>query len=414
MFTNPHTRSLLAAAVVTAATLPAVAEEAAPGPTDFAGMFTEGKASIDLRTRYEHVDDDAFDRNARASTLRTRLTLASATYKGFSFLTEFDDVTAIGDDAYNSTANGKVEYPVIADPEGTDVNQVWIKYANGGAAGTYGRQRILHGNQRFIGGVAWRQNEQTYDGFRATYDAGNGLSMDYAYVYNVNRIFGPDDGPVQPANLRGENHFARVDWKFAEDHTLTGFLYALDIDENLDYAPGKSVGNSSDTYGLEYSGKFGPVTAKAAYATQSDAGDSPLRYDADYYMVEGAFDFSGVKATLGYEVLGAGDGVGFKTPYATLHKFQGWADKFLVTPGDGIEDLYAGLTGKVGPIALGGFYHDFSAEDSGADYGSEIDLVATWVYNKNWSFQLKYAAFSSDSDSYSDADKAWMTVSFKI
>jgi Alginate export len=404
-------RSILAAAVLSVSATPAFTQEATP--TDFTSMFTEGKASFNFRYRYEYVDDDAKSRNAKASTLRSRLTFASAAYKGFSFLTEFDDVTAIGDDNYNSTANGNIDYPVVADPEGTEVNQAWAKFAFDSASGTYGRQRILHGSQRFIGGVGWRQNEQTYDGFRAMYN-NDAITLDYAYVYNVNRIFGPDDGPVQPANHRGSNHFARADWKITDDHTLTGFLYALDVDENTDYAAGKTVGNSSDTYGIEYAGKLGPVSAKAAYATQSDAGDSTLDYDADYYMLEGAFGFSGIKATLGYEVLGAGDGVGFKTPYATLHKFQGWADKFLITPGDGIEDLYVGLAGTLGPVKLAGIYHDFSAEDSSEDWGTEIDLVATWVYNKNWSFQLKYASFSSDSDAFTDTDKAWMTVNFKI
>ncbi|QFU74297.1 hypothetical protein EY643_00785 [Halioglobus maricola] len=404
-------RSILAATVAGAMTAPAYAEEA--DSTSFTSMFTEGKASFNFRYRYEYVDQDGIDRNAKASTLRSRLTFTSAAYKGFSFLTEFDDVTAIGDDDYNSTANGNTQYPVVADPEGTEVNQAWAKYSFDKASGAYGRQRILHGSQRFIGGVGWRQNEQTYDGFRALYKS-DAITLDYAYVYNINRIFGPDDGPVQPANHHGENHFVRGDWKIADSHTLTGFYYGLEIDEDNDYAAGKTVGNSSDTYGLEYAGTFGPVGLKGAWATQSDAGDSPLDYDADYYMLEGSFGFSGVKATLGYEVLGAGDGVGFKTPYATLHKFQGWADKFLITPGDGIEDMYVGLAGKLGPVKLAGIYHDFAAEDSSDDYGSEIDLVATWAYDKNWSFQLKYASFSSDSDAYADTDKAWMTVNFKI
>ena len=404
--------SILAAAVLGASISPAFAED--NPATDFTSMFTDGKASFNFRYRYEYVDQDGFDRNAKASTLRSRLTFTSAAYNGFSFLTEFDDVTAIGSDDYNSTANGNTQYPVVADPEGTEVNQAWVKYATGGASGAYGRQRINHGNQRFIGGVGWRQNEQTYDGFRAKYEGNHGLTLDYAYVYNINRIFGPDDGPVQPANHRGDNHFLRGDWKFAENHSVAAFYYGLDIDEDFAYDPGKTVGNSSDTVGVEYSGKFGPVGAKAAYATQSDAGDSPLSYDADYYMLEGSFGFSGLKAIVGYEVLGADNGVGFKTPYATLHKFQGWADKFLTTPGDGIEDIYVGLTGKLGPVALGGYYHDFSAEDSSEDWGSEIDLVATWNYNKNWMFQLKYAAFSTDSDAYTDTDKAWLTVNFKI
>lgn len=406
-----HTKLFLALLGVGATS--AFGQEAGSGTTAFTDMFTDGKASFDFRYRYEYVDDDASSRNAKASTLRSRLTFTSASWQGLSFLAEFDDVTAIGDDDYNSTANGKTQYPVVADPEGTEVNQAWLKYSFDKASGSYGRQRILHGDQRFIGGVAWRQNEQTYDGFRALYKS-DSLTLDYAYVYNINRIFGPDDGPVQPANHHGENHFVRGDWRFAEKHTLAAYYYAIDIDDDLAYPPGRTVGNSSDTVGVEYSGAFGPLSAKAAYATQSDAGDNPASYDADYYLLEGAFAFSGLKASLSYEVLGAGDGVGFKTPYATLHKFQGWADKFLVTPADGIEDLYVGLTGKLGPVALGGFYHDFSAEDSSEDWGSEIDLVATWKYDENWSFQLKYASFSSDSDAYSDADKAWMTVQFKI
>ena len=387
----------------------------AQGLSDELGKaVTDGSIKLDFRYRYENVDDESFDRDANASTLRSRVTVQTAAVRGFTALAEFDNVSEIGSARYNSTANGKVQYPVVADPKGTDINQAWIKYGWEDVAGTYGRQRILHGNQRFVGGVGWRQNEQTYDGFRALYEGGNGLTLDYAYVYNVNRIFGPDDSLVQPADHRGSNHFFRADYKLGENHSLSGFIYALDVDDNPDYAAGKTVGNSSDTYGVEYSGKFGPVSAKAAYATQSDAGDNPVDYDADYYMLEGGMNFGGVSVLLAYEVLGAGDGVGFNTPYATLHKFQGWADKFLATPGDGIEDLYAGATGKVGPVNLGAFYHDFSAEDSSDDFGSEWDLVATWPVNKQFTTQLKYANFSSDSSRFSDTEKLWVTLQLQL
>ena len=90
-----------------------------------------------------------------------------------------------------------------------------------------------------------------------------------------------------------------------------------------------------------------------------------------------------VKATLGHEVLGGDNSVGFKTPLATLHKLQGWADKFLTTPEDGIEDLYADATGELGPVKLWACYHDFQAENSSADFGKEIDLVASWPATKN-------------------------------
>ena len=122
-------------------------------------MVTDGKASVDFRYRYEFVDQEGFGKNAEASTLRSRLSLASAPLKGFSGMLEADDVRSVGSDDYNSTENGNTQYPVVADPEGTDLNQAWVRYAWESANGTLGRQRILHGNQRFIGGVAWRQNE---------------------------------------------------------------------------------------------------------------------------------------------------------------------------------------------------------------------------------------------------------------
>lgn len=382
---------------------------------DLVGMVKQGDVNFDFRYRYEYVDDDGFDEEAKASTLRSRLTFASAAYRGFSFLTEFDDVSYIGDDDFNSTENGETQYPVVADPKGTQVNQAWLKYSWQTLSGAYGRQRILHGNQRFIGGVAWRQNEQTYDGFRAQWSGSHGLSADYAYVYRVNRIFGPDDSAAQPADWDGDNHLLRLQFKFLENHSIAGYAYILDIDERSRWSPNKSVNNSTDTYGIEYHGEFGPLAARAAYATQSDGGDSYLDYDADYYVVEGAATFFGLKGTLGFEVLGADNGVGFKTPLATLHKFQGWADKFLVTPGDGIEDLYVGVAGKLGPVKLGAFWHDFQAEDSSADFGTELDLVATWPVNKQLSVQLKYADFDSDDSArYADVQKAWMTVNFKL
>jgi len=377
-------------------------------------MVTEGKANLNFRYRYENVDDDRFNRTASANTLRSRLTLASAAWNGVSGLAEVDNVWDFGSDNYNSTENGNTQYPVIADPTGTDLNQVWLKYAGENYDGTLGRQRILHGNQRFVGGVAWRQNEQTYDAFRAHWDPIEILKLDLSYVNQVKRIFGPDDG-ANPADWEGDNFLFRADYKLNPNNTISAFGYWLDIDDDGPYSAAKTVNNSSDTYGVEYNGKFDWLTIAAAYATQSEAGDSELNYDADYYKIE--FGASNVlehfNLTAGYEVLASDDGVGFATPLATLHKFQGWADQFLATPGDGIEDLYGSIGGKLGPVKLAAVYHDFQAEDSGADFGSELDLVATWVFNKKLTAQAKIASFDGD-DRYQDTDKVWFSVHYKI
>lgn len=408
-------RSLLASTLLISTLTPAAALAQDGSAQSFTEMVKEGEINLTFRYRYEYVDQDSFDRNARASTLKSRITFKSAEYQNLSFLAEVDNVSYIGDDDFNSTDNGNTNYPTVADPKGTEFNQAWLKYRWEGLAGFYGRQRIHHGNQRFVGGVGWRQNEQTFDGFRAQWQSDFGLTVDYAYIYNVNRLFGPDDTDAQPGNLPGENHLMRLDYTITEGHTLSGFFYLLDVDERRAYAPGLSIDNSTDTFGIEYKGDIGPVDLRAAYASQSDAADSNLDYDADYYVLEGGLALGPVNAKLGYEVLGGDNGVGFKTPYATLHAFQGWADKFLTTPGDGIEDLYIGLSGTLGPVSLGATYHDFQAEDSSADFGDEINLVATWPFNDLLSFQLHYADFSSDEpDRYDDTRKAWFTVNLKL
>jgi len=416
-------RALMAMTVVSAgAAVSAHADDESADPSkstsasSLSDMITQGELNLNFRYRYEYVDQDGFDKDAKASTLRSRVTAKSASWNGVTLLGEVDNVSYLGSEDFNNTDNGETDYPVVADPKGTDLNQLWIGYAGAEAAAKYGRQRMLYGNQRFVGGVAWRQNEQTFDGLRATWKPVNtGLNIDYAYVYNVNRLFGPDDTKAQPADLSGDNHFFRLDYQIAAPHSLSVFAYLLDIEDRERFGAAKSVDNSTDTFGIEYAGALGPVKIDAAYAWQTDAGDSELDYSTDYYRVEMKSTFSGVTGRVGYEVLGSDNSVGFKTPYATLHKFQGWADLFLTTPEDGIEDFYLGVSGKWGRLALQATYHDFQAESGNADFGSEIDLMAGWRFNDVIGVQLHYADFSTDSPSrFADTRKAWFTLSLAL
>lgn len=382
--------------------------------TNFQEIVSEGTATVDFRYRFEGVDQDGFDEEAEASTLRSRLTLTTASFHGFTAQLEADDVTSVGANDYNSTENGKTEFPIVADPEGTDLNQAWLQYKNETVAATLGRQRILQGSQRFVGGVGWRQNEQTYDGLRAIIKPTEGLSIDVGYVYNINRIFGPDDG-VQPADWEGDTFLLRADYAINQNHKITGFGYIIDVEEQGAFASGRTINNATDTYGIEYSGKlFDTLSLAASYATQSDGGDSPLDYEAGYYMAEAGVKVSGLTIKAAYEVLESDNGVGFKTPLATLHKFQGWADKFLGTPADGIEDAYVSVSGKIGPVKVAAIYHDFQAESSSEDWGTEFDIVATWPVRKYLTLQAKFASFNSDSDAFTDTDKLWLTAQLKL
>ena len=145
------------------------------------------------------------------------------------------------------------------------------------------------------------------------------------------------------------------------------------------------------------------------YAHQNDYGENPNNYSADYFLVEGAVTSGGITGKLGYEIL-EGDSVqAFQTPLATLHAFQGWADKFLTTPVDGIEDLYVSVAMKIYGANLSLLYHRFSPEAGGPDYGSEWDLVVKKPFANRYAIVIKYSNYDARSFA-TDTEKAWVML----
>ena len=371
--------SSLTAALLAPLTFSAQAE------TTLSDAISKVNADYSFRYRFEMVDQDGVDKKANASTLKSRATFTTDAYKGFTGKLEIDNVSVIGSEMYNSTGNGITDRPVVVDPEGTDINQFFIKYKNDDVAVTTGRQRILLADQRFVGGVGWRQNEQTYDAIRINDINLAGVKFDYAYIDTVQRIFGPEDS-AKPTKFESDSHLLTVDYALSKSQKVSAFAYLLDFEN--------AAGLSSDTYGVSYKGTFKPVTIAATYATQTDAGDNPASYDADYLKLElstkVAVAGSKVLFALGSETLGSDEGnKSFTTPLATLHKFQGWTDKFLATPANGIVDNYVKVATKVGKVKTAIFYHDYSADEGDADYGTEFNFVATAPITKQLKAQLQ-------------------------
>ena len=188
----------------------------------------------------------------------------------------------------------------------------------------------------------------------------------------------------------------------------------------LDYKDASFVDSSTTTAGVRLAGSFkagdGKVTYLGELATQSDAGDSTDNYDADYLHVNGMWTMdNGMSLGLGFESLGADSTAGeaFRTPLATGHAFNGWADQFLGTPAAGLDDLYFTVKAKAGKWNLTGVYHDFSSETGSDDYGKELDISAGISLGKGYGLLLKGAFFSHDSSSplnKVDTDKIWVML----
>ncbi len=391
------------------------------GYAAFREALTGGHAWVKLRYRFETVDDDAFSKDANASTLRTVLGYETGVYAGFAALLEFEDVAPVGGEDYNSTVNGKTSHPVVADPDGGEVNQAYLRYTGfEDTAIAAGRQRILLGNQRFVGPVAWRQNEQTFDAITTTSDRFGEWNLFYAYISNVNRVFGDDSkkhlpsGALNPVagDQRMNSHLFNAQRQLGSFAELLTYAYLLDYDS--------ADTNSTNTFGASLSGAFelGRIDLAWAgeFATQSDSGDNPNDVDANYYRGELGPKFGPVDFKVMYEVLeGSGDtGDRFTTPLATLHKWNGWADKFLNTPDDGLEDLSVSIGGSVRGTKLLAVWHDFQANDGGNDYGTELDLSVTRKVGDDLTIGLKYADFDSDDSAFSDTKKGWVWLSYSF
>lgn len=391
------------------------------------GALKESTAKLNLRPRYENVLAETaagVESRSEAATLKTRLTYSTGSFYDISAVLEFDDVTSLKDVDYLDGVNGK-DGPAIVDPEGTEVNEAYLAYK--GLSDTtfkWGRQRILLDNQRFVGGVGWRQNEQTYDSFSIANTSIPGLTAFYANISNVNRIFGEGATPdkVPAARLGDHTHetnLLNVGYEFKGIGKLTAYYYDID---NLD-APSLS----NETTGVRFAGATDLDAIKLDYelefATQDETGDNPVEYSADYSLISIMGTVSGFSLGIAQEVLGADDdaGVGFTTSLATAHKFQGWADVFLATPGTGIEDMY--VTFKAGlPMGMSfmAVYHDFeSSEDVAAgtssDFGSEIDAVLSKKFSNGATLMLKYADFSAGDDYFTtDVTKVWVMATYAI
>ena len=383
-------------------------------------LLLDATPTLNVRTRYEHVDQDGKSDHANAKTVRTRLGLESGRFHGVGVVFDYEWIESLGSERYNSTTNGKTNYPVVADPEDDEVNQLYL-VATGTIPNTnlkLGRQRVIWDNSRFIGNVGFRQNEQTFDAFRGVVTPMKELDFEYLYLDQANRIFGRDS-----SNGRAEmsSHGFRMQYRGWDNMSVTPFALLLDYDKTA------QSGSSSATYGVMLNGKLPLDNGKTflyntAFAYQEDYGDNPDDFDAYYLQLEPGIKMGGLTLFGGYELL-SGDGeASFQTPLATLHKFNGFTDTFLTTPPDGLQDAYLKVGYKVAGeawysgIKLGAQLHGFWADETSDHYGTEWNLAI----NKGFSFALgklvvglKYASYDAE-DYGSDTDKLWLSTQFSL
>lgn len=398
----PFSRTVLFTSICIMAALPAStrAAESAPSAGPLAWEWN-------ARLRHEAVEDDAFARDAAATTLRLRLGARLRLGSGWTALVEGEGIAA-ADDRYNSGANGRTAYPVIADPTGVELNQAWLGWRNDLAAATIGRQRVLIDNQRWVGNVGWRQNEQTFDAVALEWKPSGAAAARYVWLDRVHRINGDDARDPLARERRLDSHVLDVALD-AGRQQWGGYVLAHD-DRDVPAA-------STLTAGLRWSAtpakKGRGWGARMEFAQQREHADNPLRFSHDYWLVEPSLAWRGVAWRAGWEHLG-GDGThALQTPLATLHGFNGWADKFPVTPPGGLDDRYLGAAGGFGDgpaakLKWAVAWHDYRA-DTGGDYGREWNASLAFPVHGKLTGLAKLADYRSAGFAR-DTTKLWLQL----
>jgi len=429
-------------------------------------IMTNVKVKGEIRARFENVDtgrggiaaDDYTSKNdANAITNRFVIGVGADLFgtDWLSTYVEMTDVHALNNN-YNSTNNGggsaynpyiapnTKKNNVVADPEQTRVTQAYIDVKMGNTLLRAGRQMINLDNQRFVGAVGWRQMPQTYDGFLLANSDITNLNLAAAYLTKVNTIKADDARALETRAV-----VLHAQYKVADFLTVTAYDYMLGAGTGDNTGTNNAVG--SDTIGLALTGKpkLGDAVTlnyRAEYAVMVDpsldtdqwsgGNNNNDNYDADYYNLEVGVNVSGFLAQLGYEVQSGTadsytgkDNKTFSTPLGTNHKFSGWADVFLGTPDQGLEDLNLMLGYK--SKDFGTFkvvYHDFQSEVDGIDYGQEFDAVYVRAIPgvKGLKGLVKYAQYEGDDKAVNltnsvknnpkaeDVQKFWFMLDYKF
>ncbi|MFL9710501.1 hypothetical protein [Methylobacillus sp. Pita1] len=478
---SPTARLGIISALLGITAFSAQAEESAP--QSFMEAIKAGKSLSSLRLRYEDVNQDGLQppttigtqvnpganeelRDTSALTLRTLLGWQTAPYQNFSFTGQIINVTKLTDN-FNDSTNGtminavsndpsNVDRAKIVDPDITELNLLFVDWT--GIKDTrirLGRQQINLDNYRFIGDVVFRQVMQVFDGVTMLNTSLPNTEIYLGHIERVRQLTTElrDDGALEIINMK---------YHVTPTTSLTGYGYLSSFD---DLGFGRAwFGNAAGAAGLAQ-GKNGAVNQQAdqgnkiigvrlegmqpinkewkalynaEYAKQTDYSGGDSRIDAHYYKIGGGVGYNGFSLRVDQELLSSNDGqYGFQMPYGTNHLFQGWVDKFLATPQEGMRDTFVTAGYKAGNFAFFFDYHILDSDVSfntvgggtGSKFGKEWNAAVTYTFDKHWMAKLEYGNFK-EGDHYAalpaadtvagnrgrfrDTDKTWLTVMYSF
>jgi hypothetical protein len=391
----------------------------------------EGRPILVLRPRFTGVDQDARSEAAQWATLRTQLGWETLSWQGFKGVVEAIDVRRFADEGfidYRSTPayrqpvwNGwnaygsypgynQSYYPLVADPEGTDLNRAYLEYAGHDSVVRAGRQAIRLDNQRFVGDYDFGQLPQLFSAVTIENRSLPGVRLFYGYVGRVRNPYGVQWGsstnlvnvwyePWEALRLAGFAYFQNQ----AKTGSVTGFA-----DNSNRIVGGRLWGALplGSRMKLRY-------TAEAAEQRSFASGDA--RIDAPYRRLGAGLSGESWLVRADWERLGSPQGVyGFQTPLGSTAMFTGRVDIFATTPGFGLIDRRVGANATWGRAGFRLDYHNFRSDYRGLDLGWEWDAGVTWNFTPSLALSVDYGDYRGGEAGTGTVDtrKLWVTLSY--
>ncbi len=277
-----------------------------------------------------------------------------------------------------------------------------------------GRMEAAYGDQRLVGAVGWSNVGRSFDGSIVTIRWTEKFKLD-CFAFDLQENSAPASVASPPAlagNVSDEEdmYFSGLYgmYKPSERYAVDFYLMA-EMDGTEKVSDGKDT-LARLTLGTYSRGEFGPWAYKTELAYQLGKNGEN---DISAYMLTGSLSYTMREAgwkpaiTCGADFL-SGDNkaddkiTSFNTLYGTNHKYYGYMDYFVDVPsqtkGLGLLDAMAKI--KLVPheklTLMADAHHFRSAKKStasGSIFGTEIDLVGVYRFNKHFAWESGASLF---------------------
>ena len=378
----------------------------------FREAFAQGQFSLELRPRYNRIDESARPSLSEGGTVRVVGGWRSGSWYGLRFTLEGIHAGHLGRKRFNDDPSqfATSPYPLLPDPRFTGVNQAHVEYAGiEGLRLKAGRQVVRLGNQRWVSDNDFRQVPQLFDGVRATYAALANAELQAGYFRRVRDTSG----------VTSDLALAIVDaaWNPLPGQALSAYAYFHDQPQTAQFTG--FADNSYRIAGVRAEGALRrgrpiEVPYLAEFAQQKPHAGGDQRIDARYWRVGAGLATDAWTVRLDHETKGSNRGqYGLQTPLTDFYAFNGWTLHFFTTPRAGLRDSWLTARHAVGPLTFYGEVHRFKSDFGALDYGREKDLGVTWVAAPTVIVQLQNARYDPGAGGPAPRiRKTWLTVTY--